>query len=297
MEDDIQPGRDPIDESFATGAFDDSSEVVPPEFPGPSEGNPDPAPPLCPGCDQPMVWNRPLKLWQCHSGGPAFVDEDGIQIDIADVPHIDCELCGEWAARHAEGCPAAAPDKALCGECGELMPVRELAAHMNDYHDANLSQEQVESSFVEAKEMARGLLDGGLQNFLRDRMHAAMEGSSHNEPMLVEIWAAIGHQHVTGEWPDSCGFTPEAAVQTAMKNFSDAAERANALLDELLEVKRHYGLDPETRFEAIDLMNLPTPDGFEWDEKNGWWHPHCPYGCDGDGPCPHRPRDVSSGDA
>lgn len=181
-----------------------------------------------------------------------------------------CELC-ETEDGHRSGCPNGAEEEVTCGHCDQDLPISQLADHMNEVHGSQLDRDDLEQQFV------------GVKEIMRESIDRAQRALRLLTPLTEEqVWAAIGFERVTGDWPRN--FDPGAALIVAMERYADLASRHQALTEAFAD---------ERLLEAIDLTSMETPEGFEFTE--GHWQPHCPYNdicdrCDRDGHCPRAPQ-------
>jgi hypothetical protein len=215
--------------------------------------------PDCGRCGEPKIWSARDEKWVCADSPAAHAPPEG----------ETCVYCGTEDV-HQDGCPNGPIAKILCAACGEMVAVAEMAAHMNDEHGADLDQDAIEQQFLQVREFVKRAIGGGDDSFDGDN------GPVLVSPMhIMEVWAAIGHRAVSGEWPDD--FDMGSAIVASMRAFNDAAKSNNAAVDEihrlngLLETTEQED-ENEIRFlrrvknEIVDLIteaDRATDEGLE----------------------------------
>jgi hypothetical protein len=178
-----------------------------------------------------------------------FNDPHGIRKENVDTTE-PCLLC-ERVGGHTEGCPNGDETQIFCGACQIPIRLSQMAAHMNDVHDADLDQDEIERQYQHVRDIMRDTIpEGGFgippavhPPGTRVTSRAQAERLTGGDPpSLFEIWGALGYHCITGDWPPD--FDLGEALQVAMTHFIDAANGMNDYADRLNQMAQADSHNP-----------------------------------------------------
>lgn len=180
----------------------------------------------CPDCTFPAEVNVATGQYDCPRCHLTF---QPCEIDHTEAPEVleasTCALC-EQAFGHTPGCPNDGPTDGTCIECGEDVPLAELAAHFISAHgmsaeDATEMQEMIEQRLADARQQISWAQARAETEALRPR--SARDAYQMSTDFIL---AAIGHNTATGRWPED--FDVDGALLVMTDRYLEARSRVVA---------------------------------------------------------------------